>query len=102
MKPPPKPIKIDIPDPYGIQNDGVLTSFPEPIEERPKIPALPKTIYETAKLSLSKPPKPIKPLPFQKVLNTIQMPMKIKIVPFKPTVSSTDRRPGKQPTQQSP
>jgi hypothetical protein len=57
----------------------------------------PATIYEKGgKMTLGKPPKPLKPKMFQKVLNTIPMPMKIKNVPFKPI---SEPRSQKQPKQ---
>lgn len=45
---------------------------------------MPATIYDNGKMTLGKPPKPLKPKMFQKVINTIPMPMKIKNIPFKP------------------
>ena len=58
--------------------------FPNKLPERFTIIKQPLTIYSKGKMSIGKIPKPLKPKPFQKVLNTIPMPMKIKNVPFKP------------------
>lgn len=60
------------------------SSFPENFGEKARIPKMPATIYDGGKMTLGKVPKPLKPKMFQKVLNTIPMPMKIKNVPFKP------------------
>lgn len=67
------------------------------IPERVRIPMWPNTIYDTGKLTLGKPPKPLKPKPFQKVLNTIPMPMRIKNVPFKPVGEPRGRQPAQSP-----
>lgn len=69
-------------DPSDLKRDFV--EFPPMIPEKIRIPNWPKTIYDTGKLTLGKPPKPLKPKPFQKILNTIPMPMRIKNIPFKP------------------
>ena len=61
-----------------------FVELPPMIPEKIRIPNWPKTIYDTGKLTLGKPPKPLKPKPFQKILNTIPMPMRIKNIPFKP------------------
>jgi len=58
--------------------------FPNKLPERSTIIKQPLTVYSKGKMSIGKIPKPLKPKPFQKVLNTIPMPMKIKNVPFKP------------------
>lgn len=58
------------------------------------MPKWPKTIYHDAKMTLGKPPKPLKPKPFQKVINTIPMPMRIKNVPFKPVGDPRGKQPG--------
>lgn len=60
------------------------TCFPENFGEKARIPKMPATIYDSGKMTLGKAPKPLKPKMFQKVINTIPMPMKIKNVPFKP------------------
>ena len=52
------------------------------------------------KNTLGKVPKPLKPKPFQKVLNTIPMPMRINNVPFKPIAEP--RGGGKRQPDQSP
>ena len=56
---------------------------PAPIVEKNAMLAPPLT-GPPMKMTLGKAPKPLKPKPFQKVLNTIPMPMRIKNVPFKP------------------
>lgn len=72
--------------------DFDLANFPHRIIEKVKIPDLPKSIWDEKKFRLGKPPKPLKPKPFQKVLNTIPMPMRIKNVPFKPIVTKENTR----------
>ena len=41
-----------------------FVEFPPMPTERVRIPMWPKTIYDTGKLTLGKPPKPLKPKPF--------------------------------------
>ena len=41
-----------------------FVEFPPMLNERVRIPMWPKTIYDTGKLTLGKPPKPLKPKPF--------------------------------------
>jgi hypothetical protein len=74
-------------------------AFPYKFSEKSTIIKLPLTIYSKGKLTIGKIPKPLKPKPFQKVLNTIPMPMKIKSVPFKPV---SEPRTQRQPKQKSP
>ena len=68
------------------------------IPEKVRIPNWPKTIYD-GKLTLGKPPKPLKPKPFQKILNTIAMPMRIKNVPFKPVGERRGHQPPVSPVK---
>ena len=71
---------------------------PKPVEKA-KMPPTPKSIWDEKKFRLGKPPKPLQPKPFQKVLNTIPMPMRIKNVPFKPVMVKENTR-GKQQQKQ--
>ena len=59
------------------------SGLPAAIVEKNAMPAPPLT-GPPMKMTLGKAPKPLKPKPFQKVLNTIPMPMRIKNIPFKP------------------
>lgn len=62
--------------------------FPEAPSEKPKIIPYPNTIFHGAKKTLGKPPKPLKPKPFMKVINTIPMPMRMINVPYKPAADT--------------
>jgi len=48
---------------------------------------------------LSKPPKPLKPKEFQKVISTILMPMRIKHVPIKPIGIPQPKNASQSPTK---
>ena len=88
---------IDLPDlPGEIKEPETMdcdyANIPKKMVEKPKIPDMPRTIWDEKKFRLGKPPKPLKPKPFQKVLNTIPMPMRIKNIPFKPIVTKEGTR----------
>lgn len=68
---------------YPLAKDGMHRTLMAKIPETIRIEKMPPTIFD-GKFSLGKPPKPLKPKPFQKILNTIPMPMRIKNIPFKP------------------
>ena len=93
----PKPFDIDEPE-----ISDFIGQLPSKPEEPYKMPAFPKTVYHQEKLFLGKPPKPLKNKPYQKVPNTIPMPMTIKNVPFKPVQFAEPRRGGAQPSQSPP
>lgn len=84
---------FDVPDPVHMIYKGPEIVTPEPLPEM-LIPKWPLTIYHSVKNTLGKAPKPLKPKPFQKVLNTIPMPMRIKNVPFKPVGEPRGRQVG--------
>ena len=83
---------FDVPDPVHMIYNGPEIEAPEALPEM-LIPKWPLTIYHSVKNTLGKAPKPLKPKPFQKVLNTIPMPMRIKNVPFKPVGEPRGRQP---------
>ena len=58
----PEPPAVALIDPTHLKREFV--EFPPMITERVRIPMWPKTIYDTGKLTLGKPPKPLKPKPF--------------------------------------
>ena len=62
--------------------------FPLPLPDRQ-----PRLKPPQEKKFIGKPPKPLRPKPFQKVLNTIPMPMKMPPVPFKPVGEPRGRNP---------
>ena len=93
----PKTPEEDIKEPEVIIN--VDLAVPPKLVEKAKMPPTPKSVWEEKKFKLGKPPKPLQPKPFQKVLNTIPMPMRIKNVPFKPVMIAEKIR-GKQGQKQ--
>ena len=96
-EPPPRVPDWDVPLP-DIKNT-LNVSWPNEFPERARQIGMPPTIYDTGKPVLGKAPKPLKPKGFQKVLNTIPMPHKIKNVPAKPI---TEPRNNRQPNQSPP
>ena len=101
--------EIDLVDPCSASgeliepNRNQLVLFPPSIRDKqPKL----KPPGHASKF-IGKAPKPLKPKAFQKVPNTIPMPMKMPAVPFKPVGEPRGRNPtqsppGRKAQQQSP
>jgi len=96
-------LDIEIPAPIMPNFDvNCLPPYRASLPEKDKIIPYPKTVFHGGKITLGKPPKSIKPKAFQRVLNTIPMPMRVKNVPFKPVGISDGKPRGRRQPSQSP